>query len=165
MIPRLIIAMTALSLLSACFSGAAVDTSRAYTPPAQLYPGETVQMRALIQRYAAKHQIPEALLHRVIQRESDYRPHARNGPYWGLMQVLPQTARQMGFEGPPERLLDAEVNLTYAGRYLKGAWLVADGDLDRAVMWYARGYYYEARDRCLLVATGLREREVRRDCP
>ena len=40
--------------------------------------------------------IPEALLHRVIQRESDYRATARNGPYWGLMQILPQTARTMG---------------------------------------------------------------------
>lgn len=131
----------------------------------QLYPGETPQMRALVRDYAARHEIPEALLHKVIQRESDYRADARNGPYWGLMQILPQTARQMGHDGPPETLLRPEVNLEYAGRYLRGAWLVADGDIDRAVMWYARGYYYEARDRCLLVATGLRDREVRRDCP
>lgn len=140
------------------------DVSRAPASVA-LYPGETPQMRQLVRKYAAKHDIPEALLHRVIQRESDYRPHARNGPYWGLMQILPQTARQMGFRGEPQDLLDAEVNLKYAGRYLKGAWLVSNGDIDRAVMWYARGYYYEARDRCLLVATGLRQREVRRDCP
>lgn len=129
-----------------------------------LYPGETPQMRALVQRYAQTHDIPEALLHRVIQRESDYRADARNGPYYGLMQVLPQTARTMGFEGPPERLLDPEVNLQYAGRYLRGAWLVSDGDIDEAVMWYARGYYFEARDRCLLVETGLNEREIARHC-
>jgi soluble lytic murein transglycosylase-like protein len=55
-------------------------------------------MRALIERYAAVHDIPEALLHRVIQRESDYRADARAGPYWGLMQILPQTARTMGFQ-------------------------------------------------------------------
>jgi len=129
-----------------------------------LYPGETPQMRELVQTYAEVHDIPEALLHRVIQRESDYRADARNGPYWGLMQVLPQTARSMGFQGPPERLLDPEVNLTYAGRYLRGAWLVAEGDIDAAVMWYARGYYFEARDRCLLVETGLATREVARNC-
>jgi hypothetical protein len=81
------------------------------------------------------HGIPEALLHRVIQRESDYRADARNaGPYWGLMQILPQTARTMGFSGDPSALLDPEVNLTYAGRYLRGAWIVADGDIDEAVM-------------------------------
>ncbi len=141
------------------------EVSRGVGPDTRLYPGETPEMRQLVQRYAAKHQIPEALLHRVIQRESDYRPHARNGPYWGLMQILPQTAGQMGFQGSPEQLLDAETNLKYAGRYLRGAWMLSDGDIGRAVMWYARGYYYEARDRCMLVATGLRDREVRRDCP
>ncbi|TVS04000.1 MAG: lytic transglycosylase domain-containing protein [Rhodobacteraceae bacterium] len=143
----------------------ALEVKRAAAPSVALYPGETPEMRLLVQRYAAKHDIPEKLLHRVIQRESDYRPHARNGPYWGLMQILPQTARQMGFRGSPEDLLDAETNLTYAGRYLRGAWLLSDGDINRAVMWYARGYYYEARDRCMLVKTGLRNREVRRDCP
>ncbi|NBB99198.1 MAG: transglycosylase SLT domain-containing protein [Alphaproteobacteria bacterium] len=152
----------ALLLVGALAACGSPDATRA--PAASFYPGETLQMRALIQRYAARHDIPEALLHKVIQRESDYRAGARNGPYWGLMQILPQTARQMGHDGPPEELLRAEINLEYAGRYLKGAYLVADGDLDAAVMWYARGYYYEARDRCLLVETGLRDREVRRDC-
>lgn len=162
--PRIFLIIGVALVLAAC-GNSSPDASRAMGPSANLYPGETPQMRALVRQYAAKHEIPEALLHRVIQRESDYRPHARNGPYWGLMQILPQTARQMGFRGEPEDLLDAEVNLKYAGRYLKGAWLVSNGDIDRAVMWYARGYYYEARDRCLLVATGLRAREVRRDCP
>jgi soluble lytic murein transglycosylase-like protein len=132
--------------------------------PADLYPGETPQMRALVSRYAQIHDIPEPLLHRVIQRESDYRADARNGPYWGLMQILPQTARSMGHDGPPEELLNPEVNLQYAGRYLRGAWLVSDGDMDAAVRWYASGYYYEARDRCLLVETGLSDREVARHC-
>ncbi|ABD53934.1 lytic transglycosylase domain-containing protein [Jannaschia sp. CCS1] len=129
-----------------------------------LYPGETPEMRALVVEYATRHGIPEALLHRVIQRESDYRADARNGPYYGLMQILPQTAGTMGFTGAPNDLLDARTNLEYAGRYLRGAWLVSDGDIDEAVGWYARGYYYEARDRCLLVETGLREREVNRAC-
>ena len=129
-----------------------------------LYPGETPQMRALVNEYAARHGIPVALLHRVIQRESDYRADARNGPYYGLMQILPETARTMGFQGAPNDLLDARTNLEYAGRYLRGAWLVSDGDIGAAVMWYARGYYYEARDRCLLVETGLRSNEVARHC-
>ncbi|MEO0682216.1 MAG: lytic transglycosylase domain-containing protein, partial [Pseudomonadota bacterium] len=88
----------------------------------------------------------------------------RNGPYYGLMQILPQTARTMGFRGRPADLLDARTNLTYAVRYLRGAWMVADGDEREAVMWYARGYYYEARNRCMLRATGLHATEVRRYC-
>ena len=121
-------------------------------------------LQPLIRSAAAEHGIPEALLHRVIRRESDYRPEARNGPYRGLMQIHPDTARSMGFRGAPQELLDPAVNLRYAGRYLRGAWIVADGDPDAAVMWYARGYYYAARDRCLLVATGLAAREVNRRC-
>jgi soluble lytic murein transglycosylase-like protein len=127
-------------------------------PPAlpALYPGETAQMRALIQKWAAIHDIPESLLHRVIQRESDYNAAARNGPYWGLMQVLPATARGMGFKGEAKDLLNPEVNLEFAGKYLKGAWLVSGGDEGAAVMWYARGYYYEAKRLGLLKETGLR---------
>ena len=123
---------------------------------ASLYPGETPEMRALIVKYAAIHQIPESLLHRVIQRESDYNPGARNGPYYGLMQILPQTAGTMGFSGPPSGLLDAETNLQYAGAYLRGAWLVSGGDEAEAVHWYAAGYYYEAKRLGLLEETGLR---------
>lgn len=140
------------------------DEAEAPSVQQGLYPGETAQMRALVVEYAARHEIPEALLHRVIQRESDYRADARNGPYYGLMQILPETAGQMGFSGAPNDLLDARTNLEYAGRYLRGAWLVSNGDIDAAVGWYARGYYYEARDRCLLVETGLRDREVNRAC-
>jgi soluble lytic murein transglycosylase-like protein len=94
-------------------------------------------------------------LHRVIQRESDYRPGLRAGPYYGLMQILPATAREMGFRGNPNELLDPEVNLLYAGRYLRGAWLVSGGDEAAAVMWYARGYYYEAKRLGLLEETGV----------
>lgn len=103
-------------------------------------------------------------MHRVIQRESDYRPEARNGPYYGLMQILPATARQMGFRGEATDLLDAQTNLTYAVKYLRGAWVVSDGNESDAVMWYARGYYYEARNRCMLVETGLRDTEVPTYC-
>lgn len=121
-----------------------------------LHPGESAEMRSLIEKWAGIHDIPQSLLHRVIQRESGYNPAARNGPYWGLMQILPQTARSMGFTGQPQDLLDADTNLEFAGRYLRGAWLVSGGDEAAAVGWYARGYYYEAKRLGLLAETGLR---------
>jgi soluble lytic murein transglycosylase-like protein len=62
----------------------------------------------------------------------------------------------MGYRGAPEGLLDAETNLIYAGKYLRGAWIVSRGNRDQAVMWYARGYYYEAKRLGLLRQTGLR---------
>jgi soluble lytic murein transglycosylase-like protein len=122
-------------------------------PP--LYPNETPELRRLINRYADLYEVPRSLVHRVVIRESTHNPAARNGPYYGLMQILPQTARTMGFRGRPEDLLDAETNLKYAVKYLRGAWLVAEGDPDAAVMGYARGYYYEAKRKGLLRETGL----------
>ncbi|MDM7930954.1 transglycosylase SLT domain-containing protein [Tabrizicola sp.] len=147
---RSLLVLTASALVAACSRRDAPATR------SDLFPGETAQMRALIQRSAAEHKIPESLLHRVIQRESNYNPGARNGPYYGLMQILPQTARTMGYRGDPEGLLNAETNLRYAGRYLRGAWLVSRGNEAEAVAWYARGYYYEAKRLGLLEETGLR---------
>lgn len=148
-------------ILSICaLSLAACGSNQAPTPVTRsalaLYPGETPELRALVNKYAQIYDIPASLLHRVIQRESNYRPRARNGPYYGLMQILPQTARTMGHRGPASELLDAEVNLRYAGKYLRGAWLLSDGDEATAVSWYARGYYYEAKRRGMLEETGLR---------
>jgi soluble lytic murein transglycosylase-like protein len=114
------------------------------------------RLNALIERTAKRYDVPADLVHRVVKRESNYNPAARNGPYYGLMQILPETARTMGYRGTPEGLLDAETNLTFGTRYLRGAWLVARGNRDRAVMWYARGYYYEAKRMGLLKETGLR---------
>lgn len=125
-----------------------------YDPP--LFPNETPELRALINAAAAKYDVPVALVHRVVKRESTHNPAARNGPYYGLMQILPATARGMGYKGPDAGLLDAQTNLEFAVKYLRGAWLVSDGDMDRAVMWYAKGYYYEAKRRGLLRETGLR---------
>lgn len=121
---------------------------RSSRPPAlvvELYPNETPELRDLIEEAAEENDVPVALIQRVILRESTHQPAARNGPYYGLMQILPATARTMGFRGKPNDLLDAETNLRYATRYLRGAWLVSDNDMDEAVMWYARGYYYEAK--------------------
>ena len=143
--------------LAACGGGGGSSASSAPGgSSAGLHPGETPEMRRKINYWAAQHQIPPSLLHRVIQRESDYRADARNGPYYGLMQILPQTARTMGYRGSPAGLLDADTNLKYAGRYLRGAYIVAGGNQDEAIKWYAKGYYYEAKRKGLLKETGLR---------
>lgn len=143
-------------LLAAC--GAAPERSPTAPPEPALYPGETPEVRALVNKWADTYDIPRSLLHRVIQRESDYRADARNGPYWGIMQILPATARNMGMQGDPSQLLAADVGLKYSIRYLRGAWMVSDGDEREAMLWYAKGYYFEAKRRGLLRETGLRGR-------
>ena len=143
-------------LLTACGAKQRKTTTatKGYNPP--LFPNETPELRALINKWADHYEIPRELVHRQAIRESTHRPWARNGPYWGLLQILPQTARTMGHRGPAEELLDPDVNLRWAGKYLKGAYLVSGGDIDGAMKWYARGYYYEAKRLGLLYETGLK---------
>ncbi|WP_245846892.1 lytic transglycosylase domain-containing protein [Paracoccus seriniphilus] len=121
-----------------------------------LYPNETPYLRSRINYWARHYNIPAEIVQRVVIRESSHRPEARNGPYYGLMQILPQTARTMGYRGPASGLLDADTNLRYGVKYLRGAWLVAEGDPDDTIKWYSRGYYYEAKRKGLLKKTGLR---------
>lgn len=114
------------------------------------------ELDALIARHAAHYELPVELVRRVVQRESTFNPAARNGPYWGLMQIRHDTARTMGYRGSAEGLLDADTNLRYAVRYLRGAYITADGNHDQTVRFYSRGYYYDAKRRGLLKETGLR---------
>ena len=109
----------------------------------------------LIAKYADEYEVPEALVRRVVKRESNFNPRARNRVYYGLMQIRHDTARGMGYKGNANGLLDAETNLKYAVKYLRGAWIVADGDPDLAVRYYSRGYYYDAKRKGLLDETGL----------
>ncbi len=145
-------------VLGLALKGLALATLAAcgHRPEPQTFRGETPEMDRLVEKYARIYDMPASLIHRIIRRESGYNPAARNGPYYGLMQILPQTAHTMGYDGPASGLLDAETNLKYAGKYLRGAWLVSHGSQDRAVHWYANGYYYEAKRLGLLKETGLR---------
>ena len=84
--------------------------------------------------------MPTSLVHRVIMRESRYNPRAVSAGNYGLMQIRLGTARAMGYGGSAAGLLDAETNMTYAVRYLAGAYRAAGGNEGRAVALYARGY-------------------------
>ena len=156
------LALAATVALGACgLTDNQIDHDRRYlvqpkVTQAALHPNETPELRALIRKYSALYGVPEDLVHRVVIRESRHRPGARNGPYYGLMQMLPATARGMGYKGSPAGLLDAETNLKYGVKYLRGAYMVADGNYDDSVKWYSRGYYYEAKRKGLLKETGLR---------
>lgn len=151
---------TAMVLMIAALSGCGRRSRRpsraAIGNALPLHPNETPELRVLINKYAKIYDVPVALVHRQIIRESTHQPAARNGPYYGLMQILPQTARTMGYRGPDSGLLDAETNLKFAVKYLRGAWLLSDGSFDTAVKWYSRGYYYEAKRRGMLRETGLK---------
>jgi soluble lytic murein transglycosylase-like protein len=101
---------------------------------------------ALVARHAAANAVPEALVHRVIVRESRYQPGlVGRGGTIGLMQIKLPTARSLGYTGTAEGLRDPETNLTYAVKYLAGAYRAANGNHNRAVAYYASGYYAAAK--------------------
>jgi soluble lytic murein transglycosylase-like protein len=105
---------------------------------------------ALIAQHAAANNIPEDLVRRIIKRESGGNPRVVSKGNFGLMQIKLATARSMGYTGSAAGLLDADTNMTYAVKYLAGAYHVAGGNTGRAVHYYAAGYYYAAKGKSRL---------------
>lgn len=104
------------------------------------------QYEALVAKHAQANGVPVELVHRVIMRESRYDAGlVGHGGTIGLMQIKLATARGLGYTGTAEGLRDPDTNLAYAVKYLAGAWRAANGDHDRAVHYYAGGYYYAAK--------------------
>ena len=166
---RAIVAVTAVLLLGGCsstkFPGLASITPRPAPATASATdtvevaianPASSASLDGLIAKYSAHYDVPEPLVRRVIVRESGYNPKARNGPYYGLMQISYATAQSMGYRGAASGLLDAETNLKYAVKYLAGAYMVGGRNQDQAVRNYSRGYYYDAKRQGLLEETGFR---------
>jgi len=89
--------------------------------------------------------LPASLVERVIRRESGGNPRAVHAGNYGLMQIRLGTARAMGYTGSAAGLLDPQTNVTYALRYLAGAYRAAGGNESRAVALYSRGYYDQAK--------------------
>jgi soluble lytic murein transglycosylase-like protein len=101
---------------------------------------------ALVATHARANAVPEALVHRVIVRESRYQPAlVGRGGTIGLMQIKLATARSLGYTGDAAGLRDPDTNLTYAVKYLAGAYRAANGDHNRAIAYYASGYYAAAK--------------------
>jgi soluble lytic murein transglycosylase-like protein len=123
----------------------AVSDTFAETRPARSIaraaPARNTALDAAIARHAAANGLPVELVHRVVIRESGYNPGASNAGNIGRMQIRHATARGVGYTGPASGLLDAETNLTYAVRYLAGAYRAAGGNQSRAVAFYASGYH------------------------
>jgi soluble lytic murein transglycosylase-like protein len=132
----------------------------AFAPLPPLSTGAPVDV--LIAKYARHYDLPEEFVRRVARRESNFNPRAYNRGHWGLMQIKHATARGMGYRGPAEGLFDAETNLIYAVKYLRGAYLVAGGDQGKADRLYQSGYFSHAMGAGLLDEPGLGRDRVRK---
>ncbi|HUE12125.1 MAG TPA: transglycosylase SLT domain-containing protein [Steroidobacteraceae bacterium] len=103
--------------------------------------GDNSELESMAAAQAGANGVPASLVDRVIKRESGYNPGAVSSGNYGLMQIRLGTARALGYAGSAAGLLDPQTNMTYAVRYLAGAYRAAGGDESRAVALYARGYY------------------------
>ncbi|WP_110971062.1 lytic transglycosylase domain-containing protein [Pseudomonas huaxiensis] len=90
----------------------------------------------LIAAAARANDLPEALLHAVVQAESRYDANARSGAgAMGLMQLMPDTAKELGVSNA----LDPAANLDGGARYLKRMMKLFNNDIALAVAAYNAG--------------------------
>jgi soluble lytic murein transglycosylase-like protein len=113
---------------------------------------------------AKRNGLPPELADSVMAVESGYNQGAIGGAgEIGLMQILPSTARMLGFTGSVSDLAVPETNIHFGVTYLAQAWRLAGGDICTAVMKYRAGhgetrFSYLSVDYCLAVRSKLRER-------
>jgi hypothetical protein len=131
------LAVPILSVVSAAFAQVA------WAPCALAGPHDV-----LIAKHAVANGVPEQLVRRVIRIESRGNPAIVHAGNYGLMQIRLGTARAIGYVGDAAGLLDPDTNLTYAVKYLAGAYRAAGCDANRAVWYYQRGYYGTTKHKC-----------------
>ncbi len=123
--------------------------------------------RSLIEKEAARTGLAPEIAEAVMAVESGYNPGAIGGVgEIGLMQILPSTARMLGFVGSNADLAVPETNIRYGVTYLARAWQLAGGDLCTAVMKYRAGhgesrFSYLSVNYCLAVRSKLAARGFR----
>jgi len=97
--------------------------------------------RALIAKEAAQQGLAPEIAEAVMAVESGFNPGAIGGAgEIGLMQIMPSTARMLGFTGSLSDLAIPENNIHFGVTYLAQAWRLARGDLCTAVMKYRAGH-------------------------
>ncbi|MBM7851595.1 soluble lytic murein transglycosylase-like protein [Methylopila capsulata] len=127
--------------------------------PASPAPAEDA-LRGLIRTAAAANGVPSELAEAVAEVESGFNPKAVGGVgEIGLMQVLPSTARMLGFRAALPELFDPETNVRYGVRYLGEAWRKTGNDICGTVMKYRAGHG-ETRFSRLSVAYCVRVRAI-----
>ncbi|MDJ1157465.1 transglycosylase SLT domain-containing protein [Chelatococcus sp. SYSU_G07232] len=97
--------------------------------------------RIMVREEALRAGLPAEIADAVTEVESAYRPEAV-GPAGeiGLMQVMPPTARLLGFTGTPAELAEPATNIRLGVTYLVQAWHLAGQDLCTALMKYRAGH-------------------------
>ncbi|MFC7054304.1 lytic transglycosylase domain-containing protein [Hansschlegelia quercus] len=98
-------------------------------------------LRTMVRNAAVAENLPPEIAEAVADVESGFNPRAVGGVgEIGLMQVLPSTARMLGFSEPLPKLFEPETNVRYGVRYLASAWRKTGADICATVMKYRAGH-------------------------
>lgn len=106
------------------------------TAPSSATTSAPPEIEDLISRAAAEHGVAPDLIRSVIRTESAFDPRAVSpAGAQGLMQLMPETALELGVTNP----LDPEQNVMAGTRYLRRLLNRYDGDIDHALAAYNWG--------------------------
>ncbi|MEP0943718.1 MAG: transglycosylase SLT domain-containing protein [Rhizobiaceae bacterium] len=95
----------------------------------------------IIAKHAKANGVPVALAMAVVEVESNYRPKARGrAGEIGLMQLLPRTARYIGYEGKMKHLYHPDTNIQYGMKYLGKAYRLGGGTTCGTILKYNAGH-------------------------
>lgn len=137
----------------------------------------------VVQQVAPGFDLDPALVCGIIQRESSFSPavtrfepafkeryldklhlpedetKARATSY-GLMQLLGESAREMGFAEPLVNLLDPDTNITWGCRWLKHKMALAKGDVSVGLLYWNGGENLAYPDDVLALAEQFKQGSV-----
>ncbi len=98
------------------------------------------QLWPLVRAEAQRLGVPPSLADAVAIVETGYTPSSvGSSGEIGMMQVMPGTARMLGFSGAMAGLFDPATNIHYGVSYLARAWAASGGNACRALMKYRAG--------------------------
>ncbi len=97
--------------------------------------------RKIIAKHARANGVPVRFAMAVVQVESSYRAGARGAAgEIGLMQLMPRTARFIGYKGPLRKLYHPDTNIRYGMKYLGKAYRLGGGSICGAILKYNAGH-------------------------
>jgi len=89
-----------------------------------------------VEKYSKQYKLPKELINSVIKQESNFDPYSRsNAGAMGLMQLMPNTAKELGVKDP----FSIEENINGGTKYLKMMLEKYNWNLDHALAAYNAG--------------------------
>lgn len=99
------------------------------------------QLAEIVDRHATEAGVPAGLARAVVRVESEWDVSLTGSVgEIGLMQIRPETAREIGYRGTDAALYEPETNIRWGMKYLAGAYKLAGGDLCQTALKYQAGH-------------------------